>query len=594
MAVISTKEYQNKKDFAAALENAAGFDRFVVDDLQGTERDGKGTWSTDRMARGENTTLAMYSAIAARMAETDFQKFVKLSGRFVATAKKKAESDAGRDGKASYYAEWQTRDGETYYIFRSLGNAAKYEQLWDWANGMGVELRLNWLAEGEEPKLPEPEEASETADGDDEDEELPPVKSRECSLVTKDEKLCLYDNREERFITIPWDDKPGEGVGAMLACEKICGHKTVLEYDDEQMEDKEIRREYLLGYRYRLEENGPWGFISRRFSQAVSPRFRELRVQPKAFDMILSDDANEWTVWGWELREWEHCDRERLELWTTMPREDEDGECDLVMESVAQTARRWFDESHGNEPEDPEERFEYENWPDDEDVPGEEPYFDYSPAVRSLTYAADREGRCFLISGRDKDMESRYSSVVLRASDHILHRGNGAEPFFGWGYVRYEAPHFDRLRYLTDDSNHFGYYAAQRDGYWALLKGRKTITPFAFTWIEAFPDQSGITTGVFQVERFGKRGVVLYNDFSFYFESDRPVYPVPCEYESVELSVLDEGDDLFGSNERSRLVFTVRRMGFVGKLDGHGEWVEQLHREKEESSDFDFDPDGGQ
>ena len=36
----------------------------------------------------------------------------------------------------------------------------------------------------------------------------------------------------------------------------------------------------------------------------------------------------------------------------------------------------------------------------------------------------------------------------------------------------------------------------------------------------------------------------------------------------------------------------MRRMGFVGTLNYIGEWVEQLHREKEES--FDFDPDGGQ
>ena len=38
----------------------------------------------------------------------------------------------------------------------------------------------------------------------------------------------------------------------------------------------------------------------------------------------------------------------------------------------------------------------------------------------------------------------------------------------------------------------------------------------------------------------------------------------------------------------------MRRMGFVGTLNYDGEWVEQLHREKEESSGFDFDPDGGQ
>ena len=247
MAVISTKDYQNKKDFAAALEDAAAFDRFVVDDLQGTERDGEGTWSTDRMARGENTTLAMYSAIAARMAETDFQKFVKLSGRFVATAEKKAESDAGRDGKASYYAEWQTRDGETYYIFRSLGNAAKYEQLWDWANGMGLELRLNSLTadEAAAPKEPEQEE---------------PLN---CTFAQKGGETgwALYDNDAEKFTRIPLADQPGEFLERVLTYQAVGG----------------------IGWVFRQEENGRWGFISSDFRHKVVPAVVAARLARKAF-----------------------------------------------------------------------------------------------------------------------------------------------------------------------------------------------------------------------------------------------------------------------------------------------------------------------
>ena len=615
MATVSSRDYRSKKDFAAALEKAAGFDRFAVIDAQGAEKDVKGGWSTDRMARGESTTLAMYMEIASRMAEADFRKFVGLSGRFVVTAERKAESDAGRDGKPSYYTEWQTRDGEAYYIFRSLGNAAKYEQLWDWANGMGAELRLSYLTGDETPeRAAESAERAdedtgeetgdeeidwEIAEGTDEDLRFSPVTARNCSVVTKDGKLCLYDNDAEKFITIPWDDAEG-GVGEMLEFEPIRVPNPFEGFSDgddagdgdggAEPEDKP------LGYRYRLEKDGPWGFISRCFSQSLSPRFSEFRTG-EAVDFGCP-------LWSWSLSEETNDTGERLlELWYAVERETQHEEqSDVVMNSALALVKSWFGEANAHlSEEDKQYDFRSEVLPCETNVPGEKPFFLViedgfvweGNRGSDVVYAPDREGICFSMSYMRRGEERNFYSRSLDARDHIIQYGfDRVMPFSGWGafwsrdaFSCFDAawlagrPWHERgaLKYLSGD-----YYAVRRDGYWALMEERPLfggrpapiLTPYAFTGIEPLKDQDGKTRDCFLVERFGKRGVLKVRNL---FLERAAEYPVPCEYESIQLKV-DE-DDLFDSAWKGR--FLVSRMGFMGEINSDGGWHVHLHREED-------------
>lgn len=562
MAVISTKDYQNKKDFAAALENAAAFDRFVVDDLQGTERDGEGTWSTDRMARGENTTLAMYSAIAARMAETDFQKFVKLSGRFVAKAKKKAKSDAWRDGKASYYAEWQTRDGETYYIFCALDNAAKYEQLWDWANGMGLELRLNSLTSDEAAVPKEQEE---------------PLN---CTFAQKGGETgwALYDNDAEKFTRIPLADQPGEFLERVLTYQAVGG----------------------IGWVFRQEENGRWGFISSDFRQAVSPRFeRFIGWSPDS-----EGEAESFAAFGYvydvpgarkakEEDEFAHMfDRKALDLWFY------DGSraphllrlLDEVRASAARVAAE-LKRTTGESWEE-NELLDWDNWPypsmDSEEPSTASFEYDFDWVCRD---GADSESFRFLFHDNSDDDDSlpnrRWVFFFCEDADQLAFRTilwddgilrlDGAEmpcerlDLAACCAARESKVSYGKLRSLGD-----GVFAERRDGYWGLFhiedyespdcEHPEILLPYAFSGIRL------LHWNCFLVERFGSKGVV--------WGYDAPQFIIPTQYESVEWIDDDEA------------CFRVRRMGFVGTLNYKGEWVEQLHREKEES--FDFDPDGGQ
>lgn len=625
MAVISTRDYRNKKDFAAALEEAAGFDCFVVADSQGAERDVRGSWSTDRMARGESATLAMYIAIASKMAELDFRKFVGISGRFVVTAAKKAESDAGRNGKPSYYTEWQARDGEEYYIFRSLGNAAKYEQLWDWADGMGAELRLSYLTgdgapERAERSNGEPDEETGEETGDEEigqetgeDFKFSPVTARNCSVVTKDGKLCLYDNDAEKFITIPWDDAEG-GVTNMLEFEPIRDPNSIGHSCNDDAGDGEDDKDgdggaepegKLLGYRYRLEKDGPWGFISRRFSQSLSPRFSEFRT--KGFD-------SECSLWGWGLSEETNDSGDRLlELWYTVERETQHEEqSDLVMNSALALARSWFDEANAHLTEENKQYcFRSQALPSETYAPGEEPFLRIVEDAMTfegkrgadIVYAPKREGGCFVMSYmRSGEKRSFSSTSLLATEDHMIQYGHDrVMPFRGWSaFWRRNAfscfdgawlaglPWHERgaLKYLSGN-----YYAVRRDGYWAVMEEEdrfgdsKTYirTPYAFTEIEPLKDQDGRTRNCFLVERFGKRGALKVLEV---FLDKFTEYPVPCDYESIQLTVdedgvwiEDEARGVFYPGWKGR--FLVSRMGFKGEINSDGSWRVHLHREED-------------
>ena len=83
-----------------------------------------------------------------------------------------------------------------------------------------------------------------------------------CTFAVKSGKTLLYDEDEEKFISLPFADKTGELREMAEAVELGCG-----------------------GWKYRTEPDGRWGFISRDFSQVISPRFEGIAETGEEQDM---------------------------------------------------------------------------------------------------------------------------------------------------------------------------------------------------------------------------------------------------------------------------------------------------------------------
>lgn len=486
----------------------------------------------------------------------------------------------------------------------------------------------------------------------------PPVTARSCSAVARDGKLCLFDNDAEEFITIPWDDAEG-GVAEMLEFEPIWGNP-IMDFlrdlsedeeetgdedeeddadadaeDDEEDDEEEDGNEdadddaepeeeperELLGYRYRLEKDGAWGFISRCFSQSLSPRFSEFR-RGEFFGRPQYTQ-----LWSWSLREPEDGEeRTYLELWYTEEYGTQHEEqSDLVMKSAFALAESWFDKVYGDEPKDEGTiGFPYDiTLPYEDAVPGEEPFFCLLERnlvswegedinwegghCSALIYAPNSEGECYVLGYTQKEEKRDFYFYEMRAENRIITKcdafgfNRSEMPFFDWhtfwGFeanYRIEYRELDKLTwYESGELKYLGkdYYAICRDGYWALLDYRKhrsspltpfqrntILTPYAFTRIETLTDQYGMVhedyDDYFLIERFGQWGVLRV-----VFE-DTVEYLVPCEYESVQLEVDD--DALFDASLDLDGRFLVSRMGSAGEIGLDGGWLVRLHREEDE------------
>lgn len=587
MATYRTSEYQNKKDFAAAVTACAHFDRLCVNGQALS-----GDWSADRTARGENTMMDLYAKAATLLAQSDFEMFRKLSGRFVADAAQKAESDK-KSGKISYYGFWQTVDGVDYYLFKNLGNAAKFEQLWIWADALSAALTLSDGAAAEE--LDGEEDAEETDEMEEIEEPKPwelPVKGRNLSFVQKDGKTVLYDNDSKEFVTVT-DESGEEHILEMTEYEPIRAPEST-EWDFEKQEDVTVEGE-LLGYRYRTKADGDWGFISRRFSQILPPQFEGMRTK------CICDFA------GCSVLAWGRTDDHMLSLWVTIPQENENAEddYDLVMFSAREMARGWYRRANDGD----DAGFEDELWPEWDEAPEEEePLFTLTLSGSfggegSFQYAKSNTADGWYIrlfhTCEDGAWTGQYEARRLYViQDRFIAVGDQKyAPFRGWDYLtwidlmeRYTAKNaagYSELKYLCED-----YYAVRQDGYWAILQSyylrNPLLTPYAFTDVEPLvptgyslfenedenEDKDEDNKVYFLLERFGKRGVGVIdangNDrFAFdkmeWEREPKIEYPVPMEYEKIAFN---------------GLLFTVRRMGFVGEIGLDGEWVAPLHREE--------------
>ena len=196
--------------------------------------------------------------------------------------------------------------------------------------------------------------------------------------------------------------------------------------------------------------------------------------------------------------------------------------------------------------------------------------------------------------------EPPQPSEKIWEREHVMQtRDGGYAPYIAdedlrSKFCKGKQPSYQALRALLwyESKNTYpicnNFYAAFRDGYWAVVDERgRQYTPFAFTWIDAFPNQHKYDRDhfAFLVERFGKKGVYLHGDGSFARMHGcnvmHPHYPVPCAYESIELTYnVKDGYMLSAPKYDSEYIFVVRRAGLVGKANGEGTWIERLHPEQ--------------
>jgi len=87
------------------------------------------------------------------------------------------------------------------------------------------------------------------------------AKSRRCSIITKNNKTCLFDEENREFISFAaLDGLDGVEVEEMYACEKLSGSNS----DD------------CYGYKYQLEKDGKWGFINTQNQLVIPCKYAEV------------------------------------------------------------------------------------------------------------------------------------------------------------------------------------------------------------------------------------------------------------------------------------------------------------------------------
>ena len=611
MSTIFSGDYSNKKDFAEALKKACLFYRFKIDGRGGEgniHECEEGRWSTDRKSRGENAVLNMYTRIADTFAELRFNDFKQGSGRFIVDE----EELAGKN--ESYYSFWQERDGKKYYIFTQLGSAAKYEQVWDWAEKMEMDIKLYWLAEGEE--LPESEAAEpETEDGfEDIDYNKPYWRDAEglrpedrghnYSIAVKNGVNSFYDEDSKSFVTLECDDDPEQRFDSVALLEML--------FTPAQEELEPVN----LGFKYKLSEDGKWGFINSDFSQIISPRFEDFHFSRHY------PDSREMTFWAWEKLpdEEDHLRKSQIDIWfyNISCIEGEHAELSSAREKLALWMTKYGETLNMS--------WVDENW--DIIEPEENAVFLEDDGMMLYSYNDSEDGDLFLRHEGEDGVEllRQYCSIH---SGVLSHNGSKiAYPYGVWSvyvlFITYSHQSDDDPSWFENlKSLFYGFFCGGSCGLNAVLyydnkdehysvPNLKPLTPYIYSdiYLISIKDEENdvlrnIKRNTFIVCRMGAKGLIRI-DVDLDYKKANVDYLLPCEYDCIN-KVDDyvyivshfgkKGVCKFDNNESKGMTYIVpcdyesisyiysptksilvKRMGFEGIIDLDGNWIQTLHK----------------
>lgn len=304
----------------------------------------------------------------------------------------------------------------------------------------------------------------------------------------------------------------------------------------------------LPGYRYRLDKDGLWGYISRDFSQVLSPRFEDIQI---SFYALLA--------WGFQRETRNETEDEyyTLDVWYhSIEGEPSHGRLSSLTNGIRVSRKM--------------SGFDGPSWPRWKGAPDES--FKEQMKAANFEYALGDvllsvgDQHYFLSRGAEGELNRLY---FPEEKDGIL---RGVAP------REVPAPEFNlfacldalntkvvygRLKHLTEH-----YYAEKKDGLWGVFeyegpdageeKHPEMLLPYAFTGIDFIEMYQG--KPYLLMDRFGKKGVYCIQEERFIS---------PCDYERIKF---DEWTDRF----------IVRRMGFVGEINLDGKWTTRLHRENED------------
>lgn len=117
------------------------------------------------------------------------------------------------------------------------------------------------------------------------------------ALREKNGKKAFFDKDNDCFVSFQASLAEKLYVEEMTACER-------LEMADEWCGTK------CLGYRYRLEEGGKWGYISTNFLQCIAPIYDGI--------MVSGDSALDAAVLAWQKQEEDWCGEKRFDLFRSV------------------------------------------------------------------------------------------------------------------------------------------------------------------------------------------------------------------------------------------------------------------------------------
>lgn len=365
-----------------------------------------------------------------------------------------------------------------------------------------------------------------------EEEGLPPHYN--VSLVQKDGKYAFFDNDENIFITFKCENAPDGMISTMAVCEPLMA--PVCREDQYDEMDGETAQ---LGWRYKLTENGDWGWISEDCSCVCAPEYQEIEV---------------------------HCDghnyqREDMRI---LARDLMGISCGNGWNSLQRIFSTIMDEL-------PEEKFSYED-----DFEWHLLTWNNQTAGRLIYKTEEQTGR-FKVAFEDgilsvwegRAPKQRWMCAALTLENCekcFTFRSEGAADIFSMSAIYLKKAEYQEFCLLFEaEPEAWGgkqmYYGVRRsDRYWGVVKTNETgavsgpCTPFAFTHIRVLNRERGLAA----VEQFGKWGV---------YDIPNDKYITPCDYESVAFDRWNE-------------CVEVCRMNFKGQVNCDGTWRKHLHREE--------------
>ena len=379
--------------------------------------------------------------------------------------------------------------------------------------------------------------------------------AREFLWWTKDHSV-VADRRKPRFLT------PRQENGVWRFYQEDTGEQVVLQtglYEDGQelsdllcLEELRDGENTLLGYRYRLEEQGKWGFISPYFLSVTEP----------IYDWVLPLVQNRYGyIRGVALLQ-DVSEKDKPQLLIKVTQELEysaEDEAALREEPLVEYCVEPMEISG--------ESFLWNGHFDAEalspwcfqDILHQRLLVGISAA--SCDRAAMDQSGMLSVQNKTLYLEHQRAADCYRLP-LAVEQDNAAEAFEAYGTLLEELRKGAyRQKLGSAEVEEQGFMILRHQGWESITAVEKEGNGFPLAPVlvqktpEAFTSVEYLGDGCFLVDRFGKKGV---------YDGKHDSYPVPCDYEKIERR--DDGS------------FEVERMGFRGSICRDGSWEQPLSR----------------